>query len=78
MPTVLRIGPYRFFFYSNEKGEPPHIHVQRERFLAKFWLNPVALAGSKRFASHELRTIQKHVEENRKKFLEAWNEYVGN
>ena len=77
MPTVLRIGPYRFFFYSNEKGEPPHVHVQREQFLAKFWLNPVALAGSKRFASHELRTIQKHVEENRKILLEAWNEHIG-
>ena len=77
MPTILKIGPYRFFFYSNERGELPHIHVQRERFLAKFWLNPVALAGSKRFASHELRTIQKHVDENREIFLEAWNEYIG-
>ena len=76
MPTILRIGPYRFYFYSNEKGEPPHIHVQRERLLAKFWLNPVALAGSKRFASHELRTLQKHVEENREIFLEAWNEHI--
>jgi len=75
MPTVLRIGPYRFYFYSNEKGEPPHIHVQREQFLAKFWLNPVALAGSKRFSSHELRTIQKYVEENTEIFLEAWNEH---
>ena len=76
MPTIIKIGPYRFYFYSNEKGEPPHIHVQRERFLAKFWLSPIALAGSKRFASHELRTIQKHVEENREIFLEAWNEYI--
>jgi len=76
MPTILKIGSYRFFFYSNERGEPPHIHVQRERFLAKFWLSPVALAGSKRFASHELRTIQKHVDENRKIFLEAWNEHI--
>lgn len=76
MPTVLTIGPYRFFFYSNEKGEPAHIHVQREQFLAKFWLNPVALAGSKRFASHELRAIQKHVEANRQRFLEAWNEHL--
>ena len=76
MPTILRIGPYRFFFYSNERGEPPHIHVQRERFLAKFWLSPVALAGSKRFASHELRTIQKYVDENREIFLEAWNEHI--
>lgn len=77
MPTILTIGPYRFFIYSNERGEPPHIHVQRERFLAKFWLNPVALAGSKRFASHELRTIQKHIDENREIFLEAWNEHIG-
>jgi hypothetical protein len=49
----------------------------RERFLAKFWLNPVALAGSKQFASHELRIIQKHVDENREIFLEAWNEHIG-
>jgi hypothetical protein len=77
MPTILKIGLYRFFFYSNERGEPPHIHVQRERLLAKFWLNPVSLAGSKRFASHELRTIQKHVDENRDIFLEAWNEHIG-
>ncbi|MGB5440331.1 MAG: DUF4160 domain-containing protein [Gammaproteobacteria bacterium] len=76
MPTVLRVGACRFYFYSNEKGEPPHIHVQRERFLAKFWLSPVTLAGSRRFASHELRAIQKHVEENREILLEAWNEHI--
>lgn len=77
MPTILRIDPYRFFFYSNERGEPPHIHVQHERFLAKFWLNPVALASSRHFASHELRTIQKHVDENQQIFMEAWNEHIG-
>lgn len=55
MPTILRIGPYRFFFYSNEAGEPPHIHVQRDQFLAKFWLTPVTLASSWHFAAHELR-----------------------
>lgn len=78
MPTILRVGPYRFFFYSNEKGEPPHIHVQREKNLAKFWLNPVSVAGSSYFVSHELRTIQRLVNENRKLFLEAWNEHIGN
>jgi hypothetical protein len=76
MPTVLKEGPYRFYFYSNEKGEPPHVHVQRERFIAKFWLQPVSLASSKRFSSHELRIIQKFVEKNRDKFLEAWNEHI--
>ena len=27
------------FFYSNERGEPPHIHVRSGDFEAKFWLH---------------------------------------
>jgi hypothetical protein len=45
-PTIRRIGPYRFFFFANESGEPAHVHVQRERMLAKFWLEPIELARS--------------------------------
>jgi hypothetical protein len=77
MPAVLRIGPYRFFFYSNERGEPPHIHIQRERMLAKFWLEPVTLAGSTRFPAPELRKLESLVDEHREKLMEAWNEYFG-
>lgn len=77
MPTILRLGAYRFFFYSNEKGEPPHIHVQRDNFLAKFWLNPITLANSKHFSSRELRVLSKCVEENQELFMEAWNEHIG-
>ena len=77
MPTVIRIGPYRFFFYSNEQGEPAHIHIQRERMLAKFWLKPVALASSTRFSALELRKLEKLVSENGDTLLEAWNEYFG-
>jgi hypothetical protein len=40
MPNILRVGPYRFFIYSNEGDEPPHVHVRRDRKLAKFWLSP--------------------------------------
>lgn len=75
MPTILKIGPYRFFFYSNENGEPPHIHIQRERALAKFWLKPVSLASSTRFPPKEIRDLQKLVETNKRELLEAWNEY---
>lgn len=75
MPTVLRLGPYRFFFYSNENGEPAHIHIQRDTMLAKFWLKPVALASSTRFSSKELRKLEKLVSENKIQFMEAWNEY---
>ena len=78
MPTILRLGPYRFFFYSNESGEPCHIHVQRERMLAKFWLRPIALASSVGFPSQELRKLLSLVEENKTLFEEAWNEFFGN
>ncbi len=57
MPTVLRIGPYRFHFYSREGLEPPHIHVARDDFEATFWLTPVALATSHGFRESELREI---------------------
>lgn len=45
MPTIARIGPHRVFFYGNEGAERPHVHVQRERMMAKFWLDPVTLAS---------------------------------
>lgn len=54
LPTVLRLGPSRFFFFSGEGLEPAHIHVQRDRALAKFWLAPVSLASSCRFGGPEL------------------------
>jgi hypothetical protein len=77
VPTILRIGPYRFFFYSNENNEPAHIHVQRERALAKFWLDPVALASSAGFPAQELTKLSRLVRENATTFLEAWNEFFG-
>ena len=76
MPTVLHNGPYRFYFYSNERNEPPHVHVQRDNSFAKFWLRPTALAGSKRFPAHELRTIGAIIAAHRIEFLEAWNEHI--
>jgi hypothetical protein len=75
MPTVMMIGPYRFFFYSNEGSEPAHIHVRRDRALAKFWLEPVALSKSKHFSAHELNAILQHIEDNADRMLEAWNDH---
>jgi hypothetical protein len=75
VPTILKIGPYRFFFYSNENNEPAHIHVQRERALAKFWLTPVALASSAGFPAQELTKLSRLVQENAAMFVEAWNEF---
>ena len=75
MPTVLRIGPYRFFFYANENDEPAHIHIQRDRALAKFWLRPVAYASSTGYSARELSKLRKLIEENRTTLEEAWNDF---
>lgn len=73
MPTVLRVGSIRFFFYSNEGTEPAHIHVQEGQKLAKFWLNTVSLAASKHLQAHELSRLERLVMEHRQQLLEAWN-----
>jgi len=77
MPTVLRSGPYRFYFYSHGPNEPPHIHVDRDDMSAKFWLDPVQLAANLGFRARELREIQSMVKDSRQRLLEAWNEFFG-
>ena len=75
MPTVLRIGPYRFFFYSGDRDEPQHVHVERDNNLAKFWLDPVRLQTSRGFSGSETNRIQNLVEENRETLAGSWNEF---
>jgi hypothetical protein len=77
MPTVLRSGPYEFFFYSREGGEPPHIHVRRDDLEAKFWLYPVGLVWTSGFPLHELGRIQKLVRVHSAEMRRAWNDYHG-
>ncbi len=75
MPTVLRDGPYRFLFYAANLIEPVHIHVQRDRNIAKFWLDPVRLASAGGFRRPELRRIMRKIEEHEALFIEAWNAF---
>ena len=75
MPTVLKIGKFRFFFFSNEGSEPTHIHVESNEKYAKFWLEPVQLARSIGYSAKELNEIRGLVLENLNLFREKWNEY---
>ena len=77
MPTALRIGPYRFFFYAGDRDEPQHIHVEHDDKIAKFWLDPIRLQNSGGFNRTEIDRIQKIIQENKTKLMEAWNEYFG-
>ena len=75
MPTVLKIGKYRFFFFSNEGNEAEHIHVESDENYAKFWLDPINLAKSIGYNAKELNEIRKLIVENIDILKVKWNEY---
>ncbi|WP_295882233.1 DUF4160 domain-containing protein [uncultured Thiohalocapsa sp.] len=78
MPTVHVVqGPHRFFFYSFDCNEPPHVHVQRERRLCKFWLEPVSLARNAGFTAKELNALRRTILDNLAGIQEAWHEHCG-
>ena len=77
MPTILRYGPYRFFFYAGDGDEPAHVHVERDDKVAKFWLQPVRLQRSGGFSRQDLQNIQELVKLYQATLLEGWNEYFG-
>ena len=77
MPTLLRVGPFRFYFYSHEPNEPPHVHVDCGEATIKVWLETLEVAKSRGFRAHEIGGIVAMVEENRAAFLESWREYFG-
>ncbi len=71
MPTIVRLRGIRFFFYSDENGEPPRIHVESSDKTAKFWLDPVELARSNGFRPQELTRLRATGIERRYEFLEV-------
>ncbi len=77
MPTVLKGGGYRFFFYAGDRDEPLHIHVERDDKIAKFWLDPIRLQSSGGFNRIEISKMHKIIKEHHSQLLEAWNEYFG-
>jgi len=77
MPTVLKAGPYRFFFYAGDRDEPMHVHVERDDKVAKYWLDPVRRQNSGGFNRLELNQIRIMILRNKLSLMEAWNEYFG-
>ncbi len=78
MPTILRIGSYRFHFYSDEGQEPPHIHVATPDGECKFWLDPVRLTGNRGVSPTTIRKIEKMIFLHLKVLLEQYNAFHRN
>jgi hypothetical protein len=77
VPTVFVIGPYRFFFYSADRGEPPHVHIERDDDVAKIWLHDLSFARQSGFSTRELKQMLDIARDRREELLEAWNAYFG-
>jgi hypothetical protein len=75
MPTVLLINGYRFFFFSNERNEPKHIHIEKAEKYAKFWIDPLFVAINHGFTSKELREISEIIDINEILIRDKWNEH---
>ena len=75
MPTVLKVSGHRFFFFSLEGQEPPHVHVEQAERYAKIWQAPVGLAHSKGFRSGEINEIMVIARRNTQYFQEKWDEH---
>lgn len=73
--TVLRVGSFRFHFYSDEGNEPPHIHVETPDGECKFWLEPIRLARNKGVPPITVREIERLVFEHKALFEEKYHEY---
>ena len=74
-PTIMKIGKYRFFFFSREEPRK-HIHIISQDGEAKFWLEPeIELAKNFKFKRRELKEIEKLIEDNYDKIIRAWEEY---
>ena len=77
MPTLLRWKGYRFFFYSADSWEPPHVHVYKDGNEAKIWLGDVSVAANLGYNSRELNEIVRKTREERDAFLEVWHDHFG-
>jgi hypothetical protein len=77
MPTILRIGGFRFHFYSDEGVEPAHIHIRSADGECKFWLSPVSLARNRGIRPHDLRHLEQLVYEHQQTLLEVFDEFHG-
>lgn len=75
MPTVETIDGFRFFFYSEERIEPPHIHVEKGGYETKFWLNPVKRAVGWEFPVKDLKKVREIIKEKQAFFIQKYNEH---
>ena len=75
MPTILRKLGFRFFFYSDEGDEPPHVHIEKAEGRGKYWIDPPEKCYMKNFTRQEEKKADEIVHEEQETFKKKWYEY---
>ncbi len=81
--ALLDFMGYTFYFYSNENGEPIHVHVSKGKpseNSTKFWIrrDSIELDNNKGGISQsDLKKIQKYICANRNLIISRWYSYFG-
>jgi len=66
---------FRFFFLSYDCIEPPHVHVDGEDGVAKFWLGPPVVHESSTYSAHRLGKVAKIVVQRAEDFRQRWEDH---
>lgn len=74
MPSRV-ISGYKFFFYSNERNEPPHMHVRKGGNETKIWLDSLVFANNFGFDEPELNRILRVTRSNLDELFDFWNNH---
>ncbi len=75
MPTVLRLLGFRFFFYSEEGNEPPHIHVEKGDARGKYWIDPVERVYMRGFSRQDIKRAETFIHDHRQLINDTWHEH---
>ena len=77
MPTVLTKDGFRFFFYSREGNEPPHIHIIGKGGEMKIWLSNLGIAKIYNLSPKEQRIVLEITAANVELFKKEWRVFYG-
>ena len=78
MPTIFEWKGWKFLFYSQDRSEPPHVHVRKDRPEVKIWLESLTVARNRRCSELEINALLDVLKMHKNAFLEKWHEHFGN
>ena len=75
LPKLFTVSGYTVYFWSNENGEPIHVHVIKDGNEAKYNVSPLIQIYNHGFKKHDIALIESIISENEAVIIDRWKEY---